>query len=54
MLELSIPDGLHHVEETHAGAVCEKLQPVVRTYVGEAFGGLSPTGGIPQWSMGKE
>ena len=49
-LEQSAPEGLHAVEGTHAGAVCEQLQPMGRTHVGEVCGGLSPMGGTPQWS----
>ena len=45
-LEQSVPEGLHHVEGTHAGAVCEELQPVGRTH-GEVqevpMEGLSPS-----------
>jgi len=33
------------VGRTHAGAVCEELQPVGRTYVGEVCGELSPMKG---------
>ena len=40
------------MEGTHAGAVCEELQPVGRTHVGEVCGGLSAMGGTPRWSRG--
>ena len=42
-----------HVERTHAGAVCEDLQSVGRTHVGEIHGGLPPVGGTPCWSRGR-
>ena len=42
MLEQSVPEGLHAMEGTHAGAVCEELQPAGRTHVGEVGGELSP------------
>jgi len=35
MLEKSVPEGLHSVERAHAGPVCEELQPVGKTYLGE-------------------
>ena len=53
MLEQSVPEGLHPVDGTHAGAVREELQPMGRTRVGEVHGGLSPMGGTPQWSRGR-
>ncbi|GAB0205574.1 zinc finger and BTB domain-containing protein 5 [Grus japonensis] len=53
MLEQSVPEGLHPVGETHAGAVGEELQPVGRTHVGEVGGGLSSVGGTPGWSRGR-
>jgi len=37
-LEQPVPEGLHPMEGTHAGAVC---------------GGLSPMGGAPSWSRGR-
>ncbi|GAB0191968.1 EH domain-containing protein 4 [Grus japonensis] len=52
-LEQSVPEGLHPVEGTYAGAVREELQPVGRTHVGEVHGGLSPVGGAPRWSRGR-
>ena len=48
MLGQSVPEGLHPVEGTHAGAVCEELQLIGRTHVGEVHGGLSPVGGTPR------
>ena len=36
--EQPVPEGLHPMERTHAGAVCE---------------GLSPMGGTPRWSRGR-
>jgi len=33
------------MEGTHAGAVCEELQPLGRTHVGEVCGELSPMRG---------
>ena len=53
MLEQSVPEGLHPVDGTHTGAVCEELQPVGRTHIGEVCGGLSPVGGTPRWSRGR-
>jgi len=49
MLEHPVPEGLHPVEGTHAGAVCE-LQSVERTNIEEFCGGLSPVRGNPRWS----
>jgi len=40
MLEQPVPEGLHPVEGTHAGAVCEELQDTGRTDVGEVCGEL--------------
>jgi len=45
MLEQPVPEGLHPVEGTHAGAVHEELQPVGRTQAGEVCGELSPMRG---------
>ena len=53
MLEQSVPEGLQPGEGTLAGAVCEELQPMGRTHVGEVHGGLSPVGGTPWWSRGR-
>jgi len=53
MLEQPVPEGLHPMEVTHAGAVREELQPVGRTHVGEVHGGLSPVRGTPRWSRGR-
>jgi len=44
-VEQSVPEGLHPVEGTHTGAVCEELQPMGRTYVGEVCRELSPLRG---------
>jgi len=52
MLEQSVPEGLHPVERTHAGAGREELQPVGRTHFGEVHGGWFPVGGILHWSRG--
>lgn len=41
-LELSIPEGLHPMERTLAGAVHEELQPVGRTNLGAVCEGLYP------------
>ena len=54
MLEQSVPEGLHPVERTHAGASCVELEPMGRTHVGEVCEGLSPIGGTPRWSGGRE
>jgi len=40
-----VPEGLHPVEGTDTGAVCEELQPMGRTHVGEVCGELSPVRG---------
>ncbi|GAB0181795.1 EH domain-containing protein 4 [Grus japonensis] len=53
MLEQSVPEGLHPMGETHAGAVHEELQPMGRTHIGEVHGGLSPVRGTPRWSRGR-
>ena len=36
MLEQSVPEGLYPMERTHAGAVCEELQPLVQPMVRQA------------------
>jgi len=41
-LEQPVPEGLHLMEGTHAGAVHEELQPMGRTHAGAAHGELSP------------
>ena len=38
---------------THAGAICEELQPVGRTHVGEVCGELSPVRGTFTLEQGK-
>lgn len=43
-LEQCVPEELHTMGGTHAGAVYE-LQPVGRAHVGEVCGELSPVGG---------
>ena len=53
-LKQPVPEGLHPVEVTHSGAVCEELQPMGRTHVGEVHGRLCPVGGIPCWSRGRK
>jgi len=54
MLAYSALKKLHPVEGTHAEAVCEELQPVGKIHVGEVHGGLSPVGGTPCCSRGRE
>jgi len=49
-LEHSVPEGLHPVEVTHAGAVCEGQQPMGRTHIGEVCGELSPVSATALWS----
>lgn len=39
-LEVSVPEGLGPMERTHTGAVCQELQPLGRTHMGEVHGGL--------------
>jgi len=41
MLEQSVPEGLHPIKRTHAGAVREEQQPVGRIHIGEVHGRLS-------------
>lgn len=48
----SLPEGLHSVERTHAGAVHD-LQPVGRIHTGEVCRGLSQVRGTPRWSRGR-
>ncbi|PKU30658.1 ubx domain-containing protein 4 [Limosa lapponica baueri] len=52
-LEHSVPEGLHPMEMTHTGTVCEELQHMGRTFVGGVCGQLSPMGGTPYWSRGR-
>jgi len=51
MLEQPVPEGLHPVGRTHAGAVREEMQPVGRTHVGEVRGELSPMRAAAHWSQ---
>ena len=53
-LEQPVPEGLHPVEGTHAGAVHEELQPMGRTHIGEVCGELSPVRGTSRCSRGEE
>jgi len=53
MLEQPVPEGLHPMERTHAGAVYEELQPMGRTHVGEFCGELSPVRGTSRWSKSR-
>ena len=53
MLELSDPEGLHPVERTYAGAVCEEQQRVGKTHIGAFCRELYPIG-FPCWSRAKE
>lgn len=39
-------------EKMHTAAVCEELQSVRRSHIGEFCGGLSSTGWDPYWSRG--
>jgi len=58
MLEQPVPEGLHPMEGTHTGAVCEELQPLAlgkfvekgRTHNGEVCGELSPIRGTSRLS----
>jgi len=52
-LEQPVPEGLHPVGGTHAGAVREELQPVGRTHIEAVCGELSPVRG-PQAGAGAE
>jgi len=49
-LEPSVPEGLYAVVGTHAGAVCEELQPMGKTQVGAVHEGLYPKKETPRWS----
>jgi len=40
-------------EGTYAELVCEELQPVGRTHIGEVHGGLSTVSGTPDLEQGK-
>jgi len=51
-LEQSAPERLHLVERTNAEAVCEELQPLGRTHIGEVHGALSSMSGTSCWSRG--
>ena len=53
MLEQPVPEGLHPVERSHAGAVREELQSVGRTHIGEVCGELSPMRGTFTLEQGK-
>lgn len=44
MLEQYIPEGLHCVVSTHAGAVLGELQPMRRIHIGAVHEGLPPLG----------
>jgi len=52
-LEQPVPEGLHPVEGTHAGAVREELQPMGRTCIGEVHGEQSPVRGTFMLEQGK-
>jgi len=52
-LEQPVPEGLHSVGRTHAGAVHEELQPMGRTHIGDVCGELSPVRGTSRWSRGR-
>jgi len=52
-LEQPVPEGLHPVGMTHAGAVREELQPLGRTHIGEVCGELSPVRGTFMLEQGK-
>jgi len=52
-LEQAVPEGLHPVGRTHAGAVREELHPVGRTHIGEVCGELFPVRGTSHWSRGR-
>jgi len=53
MLEQPVPEGLHPMEGTHTGAVCEELKPMGRTCVREVCGELSPMTGAFMLEQGK-
>ena len=52
-LEQPVPQGLHPVGRTHAGAVHEELHPMGRTHIGEICGELSPMRGTFTLEQGK-
>jgi len=53
MLEQPVPERLHPIEGTHTGAVCEMLQSVGRTCVGQVFGEVYLVTGTSHWSRGR-
>jgi len=53
MLEQPVPEGLHPMEGTNAGAVHEELQPMGRSHIGEVCGELSPVRSTSYWSRGR-
>ena len=53
MLEQSVPEELHPMGRTHAGAVHEELQTKGRTHVGAVCEELSPMRGSSRWSRGR-
>ena len=53
-LEQPVPEGLHPVEGIHTAAICEELQLVGRTHVGEVCGGLCLPWEGPHVGAGEE
>jgi len=53
MLEQPVPEELHLMGRSRAGAVHEELQPVERTHTAEVHGELSPMGGTSHWSSAR-
>lgn len=47
------PKGLHPLERTYTGALCEELRPVGRTHIEEAHGRWSSMGRTPHWDRGR-
>lgn len=47
MLEQSVSEGLHPIESSHAGDLCEEMQPVENNHYEGSHVGPSLVGGIP-------
>jgi len=48
-----VPEALHPMGRTHAGAVHEELPPMGKNHAGAVRGGLCPLGRTPCWSRGR-
>lgn len=52
-MEQPVPDRLHPVEGTHAGAIGEELKPMKKIHIREIHGGLFPVRVTPDRSRGR-